>query len=278
MYCKHCGAKLRDDEAFCDACGTQVKNNGEWIHSAASGDPVTEISLEQGEKIKPIAVVMSVIFIFIVALIVFPLVGGVIPNMRSGNVTTISASTNDTEPADEVTATADAGDETDSTETADEDYSKEESEDEYESEVESGNGNEDKSDDEYENEYADDSTNENETDTEETSSSEAASEETTYPSFWGQYPTKNGLIFDDISSRYLTEDDVSGLNADTAQDAINDIYALHGGIFVKYPEINDYYNQFDWYNGTTEVTNMSTEEFNDYERANIDLLRKKITS
>ncbi len=91
-------------------------------------------------------------------------------------------------------------------------------------------------------------------------------------SFWGNHATTNGQIFPYSSSYYLTEEELGSLDAASAQDAINEIYARHGAIFEKYPEINTYYQQFGWYSGTRKVSEISESDFNEYERYNIEQL------
>jgi len=83
--------------------------------------------------------------------------------------------------------------------------------------------------------------------------------------------SSNGQLFPDSSSRYLTTADCAGLSANDAQMAINEIYARHGYIFQT-ASIQQYFEQFDWYNGTTSNMNAVTASFNSYESANVNLL------
>lgn len=50
MYCAYCGEQLRDDSAFCDACGQRVKNNGEYICGRVSETPVQNPTGRGGDK------------------------------------------------------------------------------------------------------------------------------------------------------------------------------------------------------------------------------------
>lgn len=81
---------------------------------------------------------------------------------------------------------------------------------------------------------------------------------------------RSDFVFPYSSSSYLSTSDVSGLNSDTIQKAINEIYARNGYIF-KNKSIRAYYEQFSWY---YEDPNFSTSDFNSYEKSNLALLQK----
>ena len=80
-------------------------------------------------------------------------------------------------------------------------------------------------------------------------------------------------ILPESSSRYLTREEVSGLNYEQKQMAINEIYARHGYRFTM-KEVQDYFNQKSWYQGTVDPANFSESVFNQYEAANIQLLNQ----
>ena len=80
-------------------------------------------------------------------------------------------------------------------------------------------------------------------------------------------------ILPESSSRYLTREEVSGLNYEQKQMAINEIYARHGYRFTM-KEVQDYFNQKSWYQGTVDLANVSESVFNQYEAANIQLLNQ----
>lgn len=80
----------------------------------------------------------------------------------------------------------------------------------------------------------------------------------------------SGLVFPDISSRNLTEDEVKALSPDQIQQAINDICAIHGYNFTT-PEIKSHYEQFSWYSPSSDFSEAS---FSDIERYNYELLQK----
>lgn len=80
-------------------------------------------------------------------------------------------------------------------------------------------------------------------------------------------------ILPESSSRYLTQQEVSGLSYEQKQMAINEIYARHGYRFSM-KEVQDYFNQKSWYQGTVDPANFSESVFNQYESANIQLLNQ----
>ncbi len=81
------------------------------------------------------------------------------------------------------------------------------------------------------------------------------------------------IDYSGASSRNLTESDVYGVDADTVQSVINDIYAHHGYIFQT-PSIREYYESQSWYNGTTTSQAEAEAGFNSYESYNKDFLSK----
>lgn len=79
-----------------------------------------------------------------------------------------------------------------------------------------------------------------------------------------------GLVFDDISTRRLTNAEVSALSAEQVQQAINDICAIHGYNFTT-PSIAEHYRSFSWYSPSE---NFSESSFNAVEKYNYELLQK----
>ena len=78
-------------------------------------------------------------------------------------------------------------------------------------------------------------------------------------------------ILRDSSSRYLTEGDIAGLTDKELGLAINEIYARHGRIFDdKY--YREYFESCSWYKGSVKADDFDESVFNEYEKANIDLL------
>lgn len=79
-------------------------------------------------------------------------------------------------------------------------------------------------------------------------------------------------LLPESNTRYLTEADLSGLTHEELCFARNEIFARHGRIFQT-PEIAAYFNSKSWYHGTVSASNFSTSVFNEYERANIALIK-----
>ena len=82
------------------------------------------------------------------------------------------------------------------------------------------------------------------------------------------------FIFPDSDSRYLTESDVSGMDAATIRLGINEIYARHGRAFET-EDLNAYFSSKSWYTpiySADEFASMENSVFNEYEKANITFL------
>lgn len=83
--------------------------------------------------------------------------------------------------------------------------------------------------------------------------------------------TSGDYILPDSSSRYLTRSDLTGLTAWQCRLARNEIYARHGMIFED-AEVKAYFESKSWYHGTIAKADFSTDLFNEYEYANIELI------
>lgn len=70
---------------------------------------------------------------------------------------------------------------------------------------------------------------------------------------------------------FLTREDIEGLSAEELRIARNEIYARHGRIF-KDEGLQAYFNGCDWYEGTVLPDDFTDSVFNEYERANKDLI------
>ncbi|MDO4608875.1 MAG: Ig-like domain-containing protein [Clostridia bacterium] len=75
-------------------------------------------------------------------------------------------------------------------------------------------------------------------------------------------------VFPDSSTRKLTRGEIEGLSKEAVQLAINDIYARNGYVFKK-THLYNYYSAKSWYNPDP---NFSTNDFNEVERYNVNLL------
>ena len=80
-------------------------------------------------------------------------------------------------------------------------------------------------------------------------------------------------IFADSNSRYLTDEELSGLSLQELCYAKNEIYARRGYIFQS-EELRDYFGAKEWYNGTIPSEQFSASIFNEYEAANVQLLQQ----
>jgi hypothetical protein len=97
---------------------------------------------------------------------------------------------------------------------------------------------------------------------------------------WLRFPSEDGTetasaaeeyLFADSDSRFLTEADTEGLSLQQINYAKNEIYARRGRRFNS-RELQDYFGSKSWYVGTIEPENFSNDIFNEYEKANIELL------
>lgn len=98
-------------------------------------------------------------------------------------------------------------------------------------------------------------------------------------SIWGGYTFKTldswkeegDYILSEISTRYYSENELSGMDANTLSLARNELYARHGYIFKK-PELQEYFGGKSWY--TPQVSEVPDSAFNEYEKANLELIQK----
>ncbi len=74
------------------------------------------------------------------------------------------------------------------------------------------------------------------------------------------------------SSTVLTTSDLEGFSSDDAQTAINEIYARHGYIF-KTQSILEHFRQYSWYEETYSNMSDVSNQLNDIEKQNIDILK-----
>lgn len=89
-------------------------------------------------------------------------------------------------------------------------------------------------------------------------------------------PQKDYII-PDSDSRYITDEDLTGLSDYEILLARNEIYARHGRIFVN-EDLNSYFRSKSWYqpavSGEDFTEEYAASVFNEYERANIDTIVK----
>lgn len=81
-------------------------------------------------------------------------------------------------------------------------------------------------------------------------------------------------IIDDSDSRYLTDSDLDGLDADQLRLARNEIYARHGRRFND-EELQAYFDSKSWYSGTINPDDFSESLLNEYEIENANLIKSR---
>ena len=85
--------------------------------------------------------------------------------------------------------------------------------------------------------------------------------------------TRSEYIFADADTRYLSQEEVDKLSLQAVCYAKNEIYARHGRKFLS-TELQEYFNDKSWYQGTVEAEKFSPSVFNKYESDNIQILVK----
>lgn len=81
-----------------------------------------------------------------------------------------------------------------------------------------------------------------------------------------------GYILADSDKRYVTEDEVKALDAQKRRLARNEIYARHGRMFDD-AEVQAYFDSQSWYQGLVQPQDFKESVFNEYEKANVNLIR-----
>lgn len=79
-------------------------------------------------------------------------------------------------------------------------------------------------------------------------------------------------ILPDSDSRYLTNDDLIGLDQDILRLARNEIYARHGRLFQT-EDLNNYFSSKPWYYGYLSEEEFDDSVLNNYEKANLDTIK-----
>lgn len=72
---------------------------------------------------------------------------------------------------------------------------------------------------------------------------------------------------------YYTREDLAGLNKDMLRLARNEIYARHGRLFQA-EDLENYFNAQPWYYGRISASDFDESVLNEYERANLDLIKE----
>ncbi len=79
-------------------------------------------------------------------------------------------------------------------------------------------------------------------------------------------------ILPESSSRYLTFDDLAGLDKATLRLARNEIYAKHGRMYET-DDLREYFSSKSWYYGYLSADEFDDSVLNEYEKANLDLIK-----
>lgn len=87
------------------------------------------------------------------------------------------------------------------------------------------------------------------------------------------YVDPDSYILYDSDRRYISASEISWLSLQELNYARNEIYARRGYIFQS-QELRDYFGSKYWYYGTLTSSQFSSAVFNDYEKANIELLKR----
>jgi len=74
------------------------------------------------------------------------------------------------------------------------------------------------------------------------------------------------------SSQYLSDDDVNWMSPGELRLARNEIYARHGATFNS-PDLQEYFNNQEWYTPIYAPGEISFGDMNAVERANIQLIQ-----
>lgn len=89
----------------------------------------------------------------------------------------------------------------------------------------------------------------------------------------------NDWIFHESDTRYLTQEDVEGLDMDQIRYGLNEIYARHGRTFNN-QELQEYFDSKAWYSPLytpDEFSQIESSTFNEYEKENIKFLSEFIS-
>lgn len=81
------------------------------------------------------------------------------------------------------------------------------------------------------------------------------------------------MILPESGSRYLTQDDLAGLDKETLRLARNEIYARHGRKFQT-ENLNEYFSGQPWYQGYLSAEEFDDAILNKYEKANLDFIKE----
>lgn len=81
-----------------------------------------------------------------------------------------------------------------------------------------------------------------------------------------------GYILEDSARRYLSEDELIYMSKDELRLARNEIFARHGRMFDSL-DLQGYFNSMEWYYGTVPANEFDESVLNEYEKANLVLIK-----
>ncbi len=94
-----------------------------------------------------------------------------------------------------------------------------------------------------------------------------------YNDLGDDYELNSEYILPNSDSEKLTNELVNSLSESDISLAINEIYARHGRRFQN-EDLQEYFDEKEWYNGTIDAENFDESVFNKIEKYNIRLLSK----
>lgn len=80
-------------------------------------------------------------------------------------------------------------------------------------------------------------------------------------------------ILPNSNSSYLNQEDIKNLSVEELRIARNEIYARHGRRFQS-QDLQEYFESKDWYRGTTNPSNFKESVLNDFEKKNVEFIKK----
>lgn len=90
----------------------------------------------------------------------------------------------------------------------------------------------------------------------------------------GNYIEDEEQLFSESDVKYLTQEDIDGLDDEYIRYGLNEIYARHGRTFNN-QDIQEYFNSKSWYTliySQDEFSEIENSIFNEFEKENIKFL------
>ena len=83
----------------------------------------------------------------------------------------------------------------------------------------------------------------------------------------------SGYIFPDSAERYMSTEELEGLTLQIINYGKNEIYARHGRQF-RSQELQEYFDEQDWYEGSVSPDDFDENSLNEYERINAHMINE----